>query len=265
MMTLSSPEAYVPAITMAGILLLAGCGSRSASPSADTVVDRAVTAHGSDTLDRATVSFSFRGDRYRLRRNQGRFQYQRRYTDSLNRPVQDGLTNDGPYRIVEGDTVALSETDRTDVRTTVNSVAYFALLPYPLQDSAVQADYDGRDTLSGTPYHRVRITFRKKGGGADWEDVFLYWFRTDTYAMDYLAYAYGLAPNDPDTGTRFRAAYNVRRINGVRFADYRNYTVDTLRPDQLHRYPHLHAKDALTLVSRIELDSIQVRPLAREE
>lgn len=259
-----SPLFYCVSVLVATVLFpLAGCHAPAPSaPSAESVVDSAIVAHGGPILDQAQVSFSFRGDRYRLRQNEGRFHYQRRYLNSLNRPVRDGLTNDGPYRIIEDDTVSLAAEDRTAVKTTVNSVVYFALLPSPLQDSAVQTDYAGRDTLSGIPYHRIRVTFQQEGGGSDWEDVFLYWFRTDTYAMDYLAYAYGLGSNDSDTGTRFRAAYNVRRVNGVRFADYRNYTADTLGPDQMHRYPDLYARNALTLVSHIKLDSLHVRPIA---
>ena len=88
----------------------------------------------------------------------------------------------------------------------------------------------------------------------------MYWFRMDTYAMDYLAYAFGQGP-DEEPGTRFREAYNVRRVNGVRMADYHNYTVDTLSADQMDEYPDLWARDAARLVSRIELDSVQVQPL----
>jgi hypothetical protein len=156
--------------------------------------------------------------------------------------------------------VSLSSSERDAVETTVNSVTYFALLPAPLGDSAVQPTYSGRDTIDGVPYHRVKVTFRQEGGGKDWEDIFMYWFRTDTYAMDYLAYAFGQGP-DEEPGTRFREAYNVRRVNGVRMADYRNYTVDTLSADQMEEYPDLWARDAARLVSRIELDSVQVRPL----
>jgi len=80
--------------------------------------------------------------------------------------------------------------------------------------------------------------------------------------MDYLSYAFGLAPTDTDTGTRFREAYNVRRVEGARFADYRNYTSDTLGYDRMALYPDLWARDALELVSRIEIDSLQVHPLS---
>lgn len=248
------------------LVLVAGCQSSENSPeqhpSAAAIVDSAVAAHGGEVLDHAVVSFIFRGDRYRIRQNEGQFHYRRTYTDSLDRTVRDGLTNDGMYRVVDGDTVSLSDEERSSLHLTVNSVSYFTLLPHPLQDSAVQPEYTGRDTIDGTPYHRIRVTFQQEGGGQDWEDVFMYWFRTDTYAMDYLSYAFGLAPDETDTGTRFREAYNVRHINGVRMADYMNYTSDTLSYDRMAQYPTLWAQDALELVSRIEIDSVEVQPLS---
>ena len=241
------------------LLLAGGCQSPEPTPSAAAVIDSARAAHGAPVLDEAVVTFDFRGDDYRVRQNGEQFHYRRSYADSLGRPVTEGLTNEGIYRVVDGDTVSLSSSERDAVETTVNSVTYFALLPEPLGDSAVQPTYSGRDTIDGVPYHRVKVTFRQEGGGSDWEDVFMYWFRTDSYAMDYLAYAFGQGP-DEEPGTRFRDAYNVRRVNGVRMADYRNYTVDTLSADQMEEYPDLWARDAARLVSEIALDSVQVRP-----
>jgi hypothetical protein len=250
------------AFLAAGVLLIVGgCSAPDTSPpAAAAVIDSARAAHGASVLSQAEVTFDFRGDAYRLRQNQGRFHYRRAYTDSLSRSVVDGLTNDGLYRVVAGDTVSLTSAEQSTVETTVNSVAYFTLLPAPLGDPAVQPTYGGRDTIGGTTYHRVRVTFQQESGGQDWQDIFLYWFRTDTYAMDYLAYAYGQGP-DEEAGTRFREAYNVRRLNGVRMADYRNYTADTLTADEMDRYLDLLQDDALTLVSTIEIDSVQVRPL----
>ena len=242
------------------LLLAGGCQSPDSTPSTAAVIDSARAAHGAPVLDEAVVTFDFRGYDYRVRQDGGPFHYRRSYADSLGRPVTEGLTNDGIYRVVDGDTVSLSSSERNAVETTVNSVTYFALLPEPLGDSAVQPTYSGRDTIDGVPYHRVKVTFRQEGGGRDWEDVFMYWFRTDTYAMDYLAYAFGQGPGE-EPGTRFREAYNVRRVNSVRMADYHNYTVDTLSADQMDEYPDLWARDAARLVSRIELDSVQVRPL----
>jgi hypothetical protein len=53
----------------------------------------------------------------------------------------------------------------------------------------------------------------------------------------------------------------VRRVEGVRFADYMNYTSDTLSYDRMALYPDLWSRDALELVSRIEIDSLRVQPL----
>lgn len=242
------------------VLVVGGCQS-SPEPSADAVIDSARAAHGSSVLDRATITFEFRGESFRLRHDDGQFHYRRTFTDSLDRSVTEGLTNEGPYRVIDGDTTTLDSDGRTTVDTNVNSVAYFALLPAPLNDPAVQPSYRGRDTIDGAPYHRVQVTFQQEEGGQDWEDVFVYWFHTDTYAMDYLAYAFGLGPEE-ETGTRFREAYNVRRSSGVRFADYYNYTADTLSPDQMHRYPDLRSRDTLREVSRVTLDSVKVRPLS---
>ncbi len=242
------------------ILVPSACHSPDPSPSAAAVIDSARAAHGSSVLEDAIVTFDFRGDDYRLRQEGGQFHYRRTYADSLGRSVLEGLTNEDLYRVVDGDTVSFSGPERDDVKTTVNSVTYFALLPEPLGDPAVQPSYSGRDTIDGVPYHRVKVTFRQEGGGEDWQDIFMYWFRTDTYTMDYLAYAFGLGP-DEEPGTRFREAYNVRRIRGVRMADYRNYTVDTLSAEQLAQYPDLWTRSAGRLVSRIALDNVQVQPL----
>ncbi len=234
--------------------------SPNETPSARAIVDSAIAAHGGSVLDRAVMTFDFRGDHFHLRQKEGLFHYRRTATDSLGRSIEEGLTNDSLYRRVDGEPVSLSEDERASLDTRVNSVAYFALLPSPLDDPAVQLHYSGRDTIDGSPYHRIRVTFQQDDGGRDWQDVFMYWFHTDSYDMDFLAYAFGLGPEE-DPGTRFREAYNVRRIHGVRVADYYNYTSDTLAPDRLEQYPDLWAEDALDLVSRIELDSVEVRPL----
>jgi len=242
------------------VILLGACQSPESSPSGAAVIDSARVVHGSGILERAVVTFNFRGSSYRIRQDGGEFHYRRAYTDSAGRSVTEGITNSGVYRVVEGDTASLSPSEQDAVETTVNSVTYFTLLPEPLGDAAVQPNYSGRDTIDGVPYQRVRVTFRQEGGGKDWEDVFMYWFRTDTHTMDYVAYAYGQGP-DEEAGTRFRSAYNVRRRGDVRVADYYNYTADTLAADQMAQYPKLLEKGALRRVSEIEIDSVQIRPL----
>jgi len=245
------------------LVLTVGCQRQENTPAlstAEKIVERAIVQHGGNVLDRAVIAFDFRDAHFRIRRDSGRFRYVRTYTDSLDRSVREVLSNDSLYRVVDGARADLTEDDRSGLRTAVNSVVYFALVPYFLQDPAVQLEYGGLDTIQGTPYNRIRATFQQAGGGPDWEDVFVYWFNQRSASMDYLAYAYGRGP-DEDYGTRFREAYNVRVVRGVPFADYRNYTTpgDSLR--NLARYPVIMARDSLELVSRIELDSIRVQPL----
>jgi hypothetical protein len=264
------------ALAFAAVALVAGCkapgeGDVEGEVDAGVLVERVRAAHGAGVLDTATVHFRFRDARFRLARQaHGRFHYRRAFADtvadtttaapgdSVVRRVVEGLTNDGPYRVVGGDTVALDAEARGRVATAVNSVAYFALLPYPLGDPAVQPDYAGRDTVRGVPYDRVRVTFRPEGGGADYHDRFCYWFDARDGSMDYLAYAYDLGPDDPAPGTRFREAIHVRRVDGVRFADYRNYTSDAVAPRAICTYPTYLGTDSLRLVSTVALDSIRV-------
>jgi len=243
------------------LLLGSGCQTDLDDLGARAIVHGAIGYHSGGELDSVAVMFGFREDTIRALHRGDQYHYRRSFTDSLDRSVVEGLTNDTAYRIVDGDSTTLSKNDSLDVDSRLNSVVYFALLPAPLNDPATEFARAGRDTIDGTPYHRIRVTFQPEGGGRDWQDEYLYWFRTDTFAMDFLAYAYGIGNPDEETGTRFREAYNIRRRQGIRFADYKNYTVDTLAPDALHRYPSLREQGALELVSRVELDSVRVRRL----
>lgn len=263
----SSALRALPPLLIIALIGLSACSEPpaesepdTAASRADSIVQAAIAQHGGDVLDHAVVRFDFRGIDFRVERDGGQYRYQRTYTDSLDRTVREVLSNDSLYRTVDSERVSLTDDERTGVLEDVNSVPYFALLPYNLQDDAVQPEYSGVDTLDGTPYHRIRVTFQQTGGGQDWQDVFMYWFAQDDLSMDYLAYAYGFGP-DEAYGTRFRSAYDVRRVEGVRFADYMNYTTpgDSLR--DLTRYPDYLAGDSLELVSRIETDSVRVQPL----
>ncbi|PSQ81558.1 MAG: hypothetical protein BRD46_01915 [Bacteroidetes bacterium QS_8_68_15] len=226
------------------------------------MIDSVRAAAGADVLDRgARVAFTFRGERFQLhRRADGSFSYARTTRDSLGRRTRDVLTADTLRRRIDGRPVPLDSAARRRIETAVNSVAYFALLPFPLGDPAVEPRYAGTDTLGGTAYHRIAVTFRQKGGGRDWQDRFVYWFDPRDFSMDYLAYAYGRGRGE-DYGTRFREAFNARRVGGVRFADYRNYTTrsnDSLPSDRLARYAHLFDADSLRRVSTVALDSVRV-------
>src|SRR5690606_31989160 len=140
-------------------------------------------------------------------------------TDSLGRRVEDVIDNDGLRRLVDGVAVPLDPVEAARTNTTVNSVAYFALLPFPLRDPAVRLRHLGPDTLRGVPYERVEVTFAPEGGGRDWQDRYLYWLHPEAHTVDFLAYTYELGANEVGpfaTGSRFREAVHARTVGGVR-------------------------------------------------
>lgn len=249
------PRFLLPAFL---ILSVAACRQE---PDPQAIVDAAIARHGGDVLVHAEVSFDLRGRHYIARRDGGIFSYERFIYDSLStdsmRIIHDVLNNDGLYREINGRRVELTEQEHYSALGGVNSTIYFALLPFPLNDPAVIKRYLGETMIDGEPYHEIEVTFRPEGGGRDYEDRFVYWIHQDHDTMDYLAYDF----ITDGGGTRFREAVNVRTIEGVRFADYRNYTSSALPAPgmPIERYDDLLQADSLELVSEIRLENIEVR------
>jgi hypothetical protein len=136
----------------------------------------------------------------------------------------------------------------------VNSVLYFALLPYGLNDAAVNKSYLGESTIKAAAYHKIKVTFKQEGGGEDFQDIFIYWVNQQTSTVDYLAYSYA---EDDGVGSRFREAYNVRNVNGVRFADYVNYKYEGSE-FELADYDMAFEQEELKKLSVIELENVKV-------
>ena len=246
-------------------LLVAACrpadapADASASPAEDSaraVVEAARRAHGSAVLDRAVVSFTFRGAAYTLRRDGGRFDYARAYADTAGVAVVDRLTNDGLTRTRAGRPAPLDDRARASAETQVNSVAYFALLPYNLADPAVRLRPLPDATIRGERYRTVEATFAPEGGGRDFEDRFVYWFHPARHTLDYLAYHF----HTGEGGTRFRVATNAREVGGARFADYENHA-DSALGARIEDYPARLGAPTLRRVSDVVLEGVRVEPI----
>lgn len=207
-------------------------------------------------LDHAIVEFDYRGRHYTVTRDGGLFRYQQTYTDSTGAAIREVLSNDSLYREVNGQRVQLDSLQLAAVESALNSVVYFALLPYNLKDPAVRTRYLGEASISGTPYHEIEVTFAQEGGGKDHEDRYVYWINQETNLMDYFAYLYYTSGG----GTRFRQTVNPRTISGVRFTDHLNYTSPVVG-DSIETYDRLLASGDLELVSEIIVENVQVRPL----
>ena len=228
------------------------CSKKNDDLNGDQIIDKAIEAQGGKLLDEAKLSFDFRGRHFSAKRKNGEFTLTK-CSDLKCRDTVDVLTNNGFKRTIDGKPVSLPDSLETSYGSQVNSVHYFAVLPYGLDNSAVKKEFIDTATVKGKLYYKVKVGFEEEGGGTDHEDEYMYWVNRDNFNVDYLAYNYEVN----EGGTRFREAYNSRIINGVRFVDYKNYV-----PEE--QYPPLRSLDSLfenrelALFSVIELKNISV-------
>jgi hypothetical protein len=229
--------------------VLSSCEPKS---EAQKIVDQSIKAHGGKLFENAKISFDFRDRNYQIFKSPNRFEYVREFTDSTGM-VKDILNNEGFQRTINGELVQLNEERIGAFSRSVNSVAYFAFLPYGLNDPAVYKTYLGEDEIDGKTYHLVKVTFSEDGGGEDFDDIFLYWFDKETFLIDYLAYSY----HTDGGGVRFRKAIQQHNINGLIFKDYENYKPED-KNTSVDQMGNLYKEGKLELLSEILLENIKV-------
>jgi len=245
-------------ILAAGLLaLVSSCGGSADLTDPQIIVDRALKVHGSQILQNARFTFDFRGRQFSITRKNGLFSYERAYRDSSGTSIVERLNNDGFFRDIKGLPPETDSVTHRDMEPSVNSVSYFALLPLPLNDPAVVKTFLGEVDIRGQAYYKIEVVFLQEGGGRDFQDRFLYWFHKANYTMDYMAYYF----YTDEEGARFREATNVRQIEGVRIADYLNYTTDGLSYETIELFDELFNADSLELVSEVNLDDVRIEIL----
>jgi len=233
-------------------ILFFSCKDENMPFSAQSSIDKAIKVACQGNCDQATIQFTFRGKKYKSERNNGAFRLERIFTDSTG-TYQDILTNEGFLRYRNDSLVKLPDSTAVTLQNSVNSVHYFAQLPFGLNAPAAQKKLVGDTSIKGSPYYEISVTFSEEGGGTDHEDKFMYWINKKTYTADYLAYSYAVNGG----GIRFREAYNPRIVNGIRFVDYNNYKPANLN-HALTDLPDLFEKGQLTLLSKIEIEDVTV-------
>lgn len=220
--------------------------------SAQELVDKSIVASGGELYNTSSFSFEFRNRTYVLDRSTGSKVLKRiQKNDTLD--IIDIKTSNSFERYIDGEQVKVADSLAIAYGNSVNSVHYFAYLPYGLNDPAVKKENLGEIVIKGTKYHKVKVTFCQENGGDDFDDVYIYWFNESTNKPDYLAYEFHVN----DGGLRFREAYNERIIKGVRFVDYYNYKPKS-ENHSIYRIDNLFLKNELELLSKIELRNITV-------
>lgn len=239
-----------------GFVFLAACGSKR---EAEKIVERSVAAHGGDAYSQSIITFDFRDIHYTLLKTADQYEYIREFEDSVGQ-IKDVLNNGGFTRTINGEKIdTLSAESAGKYSRSVNSVAYFAFLPYGLNDPAAQKTLLGETELDGEKYHLIKVTFAEEGGGEDYDDEFLYWIGQDDYYVDFMAYSY----HTDGGGVRMRKVSDVQEVGGIRFQDYLNFQPEN--PNiPVENMQELYESSKLELLSTIDLENIKVLPMMSE-
>lgn len=242
-------RSYLPAL----LLILTFLGCTSEKENAQAIIDKAIDAHGGSLYERSIIEFDFRGRHYILERNKGHYNYHRIFNDSAG-SYHDILDNNGFTRLLNNQEVEVESEWARRYSNSINSVAYFALLPFGLNDPAVNKNYIGEEDIDGENFYKIRVTFDQQGGGEHHEDVFVYWINKGDYRMNYFGYYY----LTDGGGMRFREAVNQRKVNGLVFSDYINYK----GPDNFKdvgRLAYMFTHKQLEKLSEINVENLEVR------
>jgi hypothetical protein len=246
--------------TTSFLLILLGLATYSCKQrtEAEKIVDAAIEAHGGDTYEQVRIDFDFRKIHYTIFKSPTAYEYIREFTDSTG-VVRDVLNNSGFVRTVNGVKIdTLTEERIGAFSRSVNSVAYFAFLPYGLNDPAAVKTLVGETEIKGKKYDLIRVTFQAEGGGDHYEDEFLYWFGKEDHLMDYMAYLYFTDGG----GVRMREVTSVQEVGGIRFQNYLNYK-PSQKDTPLDQMQGLYQSGNLEKLSEINLENIRVEALPK--
>jgi hypothetical protein len=235
------------------VLMFISCKQEAKkSLTAQNIVDKVIEVAGGDLYKTSTIAFKFRDKDY-VSENNGAIMKRVFNSDSLS--YVDIKKGSNFERIVNGIPVEVSDSLANVYGNAVNSVLYFAQLPYQLNAKAVHKKLLKEEKIKGEDYYLIHVTFDQNGGGDDFDDNYYYWINEKTFKPDYLAYDYQVNGG----GVRFREAYNERSVNGIRFVDYNNY-MPKRKTATIDEVAALYENDGLELLSKIELENIQVTP-----
>ena len=159
-------------------------------------------------------------------------------------------------RFIRGEQVVLTDSIANNYKNSVNSVHYFSVLPFGLNDAAVQKKKLPSVVIKGQPYYKIEVRFSEEGGGEDYDDVFIYWVNQESLLIDYLAYEF----HTNGGGFRFREVTSEEIIAGIRFVNYANYKTNKQITD-IKIIDSLFIAGNLNKVSDIILKNIQVTKL----
>lgn len=232
-------------------MLLFSCSSTEKKLTAQQIIDKSMVASGANKVKNSKITFNFRDLNYTAIRENGKFELSRNLD-----MIKDVLTNDGFKRFIEGNEAEIDEEMRQKITNSVNSVHYFSVLPFGLNDKAVRKKLLPSTTIKDKEYYKIEVSFDENGGGEDFEDIFIYWIGKQDFLIDFLAYSY----HTNGGGKRFRVLKEQCSKNGIRFVDYHNYK-PLKKEIKLSNLDDAFENNQLKKISEIVLEDIEVELL----
>lgn len=218
------------------------------------IVDKAIEVSGGIHHKTSNVSFLFRDIAYVSQIKNGK-RILKRITTTDSVRITDIKTHNSFERFFNDSLVSLTDSVANRYSNSVNSVHYFARLPFGLNDPAVNKELLGEVEVNDKDYYKVKITFDQNDGGEDFDDIYIYWINKASFKPDFLAYEFHVDGG----GIRFREAINERFVEGIRFVDYNNYK-PKIKDANIYKVDSLFINQSLELLSKIELKEVKVEP-----
>lgn len=229
-----------------------GCKTApSKPPTAQKIVDLSIVNSGGELRKKSTISFSFRGNKYAQTLYNGKKSMSRTLLQQ-DTVIVDEVSGTDFVRTINNQLVSVSDSLQKVYSNSINSVHYFANLPYGLNDAAVIKEFVGEVIIGNESYFVVSVHFEKAGGGDDFDDIYRYWIHKERFTVDYLAYTFTVNGG----GIRFRKAIQPQYVKGIRFVNYENYA--PLATSTLESVAHDFEHGKLKLLSTIEIENIDV-------
>ena len=123
---------------------------------AQQIIDKSIIASGTDKVSVGSVAFDFRKRNYTATRNNGKFSLVR-ITKNDSTVTKDVLSNSGFERYVNDEFVIVPDSMATRYSGSVNSVHYFSVLPFGLNDAAVKKKFLKETTIKGKLLSLIHI------------------------------------------------------------------------------------------------------------
>ena len=238
--------------TLPFLLLLVACKDIN-DKTVEEIINKSIEVSGFNTNE-IDITFDFRAYHYEFFRKDYNFTYART-TIKDDKKIRDELSSTkGLKRFIDSVPESLTDSLAMVYSNSLNSVMYFFQLPKPLLDGAVYSELLDEIKIEGATYWTIKVYFSEEGGGDDYQDEYRYWINQDTYEIDYLAYNY----TTEGGGIRFRKAIKKKRVKGILFQDYQNFSPSN-KFEPLDSLPQIYEDGLLSQISLIENKNIIVQ------